>query len=206
MATENIAIAGYFPEAIHKAIGEYCRENGLVRKDGSPMYGSGVVAICESFFGLGGEAIAPSGKLEELTARLDSIDREVELTETAYRELGGEVEVIAARLTRIDELLLNLSEGSDLLLGIVEGNGQRLGAVEAAIAELEARENHSSSEQAAIAELEGWESITQRAIAELEGVNPTTVWRWSAEKLEELGYRVGVVGGRKTYWRRSPEA
>jgi hypothetical protein len=175
MATENIAIAGYFPEAIHKAIGEYCRENGLVRKDGSPMYGSGVVAICESFFGLGGEAIAPSGKLEELTARLDSIDREVE--------------VIAARLTRIDELLLNLSEGSDLLLGIVEGNGQRLGAVEAAIAELE-----------------GWESITQRAIAELEGVNPTTVWRWSAEKLEELGYRVGVVGGRKTYWRRSPEA
>jgi hypothetical protein len=189
MATENIAIAGYFPEAIHKAIGEYCRENGLVRKDGSPMYGSGVVAICESFFGLGGEAIAPSGKLEELTARLDSIDREVELTETAYRELGGEVEVIAARLTRIDELLLNLSEGSDLLLGIVEGNGQRLGAVEAAIAELE-----------------GWESITQRAIAELEGVNPTTVWRWSAEKLEELGYRVGVVGGRKTYWRRSPEA
>jgi hypothetical protein len=192
MATENIAIAGYFPEAIHKAIGEYCRENGLVRKDGSPMYGSGVVAICESFFGLGGEAIAPSGKLEELTARLDSIDREVE--------------VIAARLTRIDELLLNLSEGSDLLLGIVEGNGQRLGAVEAAIAELEARENHSSSEQAAIAELEGWESITQRAIAELEGVNPTTVWRWSAEKLEELGYRVGVVGGRKTYWRRSPEA
>ena len=86
MATDNKAVTTYLPRQVEESLAEYCKSNGLIRKDkhgtDRPALGTAIIAVLKDYFKISSESSTQSNLVQSLEENVvsrvkDSVIKEV---------------------------------------------------------------------------------------------------------------------------------
>lgn len=142
MATNNKPVTAYLPSEILEYLTEYCKSNGLIRKDklgnDTPAMGTAVTNILTTFFKGNVPSEIPSNTPainSELTERIDNLEGLINGLFESSSRLGDEIKIsekkLLERLASINARLNDHSSGNFQEFKLID---ERLGNLEGAIA------------------------------------------------------------------------